>query len=106
MTPPPTEPPDVDDDDRSDDTIVALPVFLPEVPGARPYSRDELLQLLDQHAQRLAQEISDAALTFGRASEALDQAVRAGRNAGITWQEVANRVGGISRQAAQQRWGR
>jgi hypothetical protein len=104
-----TEQPPVDDqadvDDRSDDTIVALPVYFPEVPGARPWSRAELEELLDQHTQTAVQGIADAAQAFGRASEALDQAVHSARAAGATWADVARAVGGISRQAAQQRWG-
>lgn len=97
---------DVDDDDRSDDTIVALPVFQPDVPGARPWSRAELEQMLNEHTERALSDVETAAAAFGRAGDALDESVRAARNAGASWAEIARRVGGMSRQAAQQRWGR
>jgi hypothetical protein len=101
-------PEDVDEDqadELTDDTIVALPVFQPEVPGARPWSRAELEQLLDEHTQQQVRNLSDAVAAFGRASAAVDQAVRSARSAGASWADVARTVG-ISRQAAQQRWGR
>lgn len=84
-------------------TVIALPVFQPEVPGARPYSRDELIELLDRQMQQAVQGVADAAAAFNRHADALDRAVRSARQAGVGWADVGRAVG-ISRQAAQQRW--
>ena len=88
-----------------DDTIVALPVFQPDVPGARPWSRAELEELLHEQTRLAVQSVADTAAALGQAGEALDRAVRAARNAGASWADIA-RAAGMSRQAAQQRWGR
>ena len=49
------------------------------------------------------QSVADTAAALGQAGEALDRAVRAARNAGASWADIA-RAAGMSRQAAQQRW--
>lgn len=107
-TPPPDHPTDeleAQAGPELDDTIIGLPVWQPEVPGARPYSRDELLGLLDAHRQRSVDVVASAAQAVARGADALDQAVRDARAAGATWPELA-RVTNMSRQAAAQRWGR
>jgi len=105
---PPKPPPRADHIERHaepDDTIVALPVYQPDVPGARPWSRAELEELLSEQTRLAVQSVQEAAAAVGRGAEALDRAVAAARSAGASWADIARAVG-ISRQAAQQRWTR
>lgn len=90
---------------HDDDTIVALPVFLPDVPGARPWSRAELEEMLYEQTRLAVQSVQEAAAALNRDAAALDRAVAAARNAGASWADIGRAVG-ISRQAAQQRWQR
>jgi len=87
-------------DREDDDTIVALPVFQPDVPGARVWSREEMLH---EQTRQHVQSVADAAAAFGSASEALDRAVRSARAAGASWADIGRAVG-ITRQSAQARW--
>jgi len=90
-------------DREDDDTIVALPVFQPDVPGARVWSRAELEEMLHEQTRQHVQSVADAAAAFGSASEALDRAVRSARAAGASWADIGRAVG-ITRQSAQARW--
>ena len=97
--------PATDDGPQPDDPIVALPVFQPAVPGARPWSRAELEELLSEQTRLAVQSVQEAAATLNRDADALDRAVASARSAGASWADIARAVG-ISRQAAQQRWTR
>lgn len=88
-----------------DDTIVALPVFQPEVPGARPWSRAELEELLSEQTRLAVQSVQEAAANLHRDGVALDRAVAAARSAGASWADIGRAVG-ITRQSAQARWTR
>jgi hypothetical protein len=88
-----------------DDTIVALPVYQPDVPGAPRWSRAELEELLYEQTRLAVQSVQEAAAAVARDAEALDRAVYAARNAGASWADIGRAVG-ITRQAATQRWTR
>jgi hypothetical protein len=106
MTPPDLDgPPDVDEHLADDfPTVVALPVYQPEVPGVRAYSRAELQELLYEQTRLAVQSVAEAAAAMGRSGDALDRAVKAARSAGASWADIG-RAAGITRQSAQARWG-
>jgi hypothetical protein len=66
-------------------------------------------RVIRAHARRVAAGDADALADMtGLATEldaAISQAVTGLRNAGYSWAEIAARLG-VTRQAAQQRWGR
>jgi hypothetical protein len=90
---------------QDDDTIVALPVYQPDVTGARPWSRAELEELLSEQTRLSVVSVQQAAADMTRSAAALDQAVHAARSAGASWTDIGRAVG-ITRQSAQQRWAR
>jgi hypothetical protein len=102
---PPDPPPSDTADTRDDDTIIALPNWQPDVPGARPYSRAELEELLYEQTRRAVGVVADEAAKLGQQGAALDRAVASARAAGASWADIG-RATNMSRQAAQQRWGR
>jgi hypothetical protein len=74
-------------------------------PQLIPPTRDELLEQLRQLREQGVGTVAAAAAVEKEATRKLAEAVAAARDAGASWQDVAD-AAGVSRQAAQQRWGR
>ena len=78
----------------------------------RPVENDEyasfVRRVLRAHARRVAagdvDALADMTELATELDEAITQAVTGLRNAGYSWAEIAARLG-VTRQAAQQRWG-
>ncbi|MGW6132350.1 hypothetical protein ACWFNE_20180 [Cellulomonas sp. NPDC055163] len=68
--------------------------------------QDLAFALWDAHREPALAEkaIADAAAAARRAGQVLDEAVRTGRAAGLSWVDVGRAVG-ITRQSARERWG-
>ena len=79
----------------------------------RPVENDEyasfVRRVIRAHVRRVAAGDVDALADMTRLAtdldEAISQAVTGLRGAGYSWAEIATRLG-VTRQAAQQRWGR
>lgn len=92
------------DDDRSDDTLIRLPL-LPS-PAEMQVLRAQRAHVEEQLRSRAVQAVdvvAETAAALGKLSDALDDAVHAARAEGASWQQIARAVG-ISRQSATERW--
>ncbi len=81
-------------------------------PHGDPAEYDETMEWLDglqpeaiaaDHTEDLAR-VGEAALTLAQDEQTLENAIRAAREHGRSWTEIALRLG-VSRQAARQRFG-
>jgi hypothetical protein len=80
----------------------------PPIPGQLPLvqrTREELLAELTQLRERSLSDVQRHAQLAAEAERQLADAVAAARGAGASWADVAAATG-ITRQGAQQRWGR
>lgn len=74
-------------------------------PPLYPPTREELLQQIDQLRAQGVVSVAEAAAAYDQAVQMLNESVRRARAAGASWQDIADATG-MSRQGAQQRWGR
>jgi hypothetical protein len=74
-------------------------------PPLYPPTRAELLDQIKQLRAQGIVSVAEAAATYDEAVQLLNGSVRRARDAGASWDDIA-RATGMSRQGAQQRWGR